>query len=180
MKRSQRPRLRCVPISLRRMKSPSETIPASSPLESTTGRPLICFCNIMLAASTIVASGPTVMTGFVMIWWARMGTPKSSRLHKKAIPVAAAGFDRGQARSVSRFDKAQEPALCGAVGFNDIIVQEVPMAELFQSRAEAAEPRVAGSSGRANKRMEDLLFGVQRMCLEEIVFAADEWLDRAR
>jgi len=54
------------------------------------------------------------------------------------------------------------------------------MTELFQTRAEAAEPRVAGSSFQANRRMADLLFGAQRVCLEEIVFAADEWLDRAR
>lgn len=51
------------------------------------------------------------------------------------------------------------------------------MAELFQMRA---EPRAVGSSGRANRRMVDLLFGAQRVLLEEIVFAADEWLDRAR
>ena len=54
------------------------------------------------------------------------------------------------------------------------------MAELSQARAEAAEPRVAGSYGRANRRTVELLFGAQQVLLEAIVFAADEWLDRAR
>lgn len=54
------------------------------------------------------------------------------------------------------------------------------MAELSQRRAETAEPRVAGSLGRANRRTVELLFDAQRVLLEEIVFFADEWLDRAR
>ena len=70
---SHLPRLRCVPISLRRMKSPSETMPTSLPAASVTGSPLTWRCSIMFAASTIVVSGVTVMTGRVMIWWARIG-----------------------------------------------------------------------------------------------------------
>jgi hypothetical protein len=54
------------------------------------------------------------------------------------------------------------------------------VAELSQTRTEAAEPPVARSFGRANSRMLDLLFKAQRAPLEEIIFVADEWLDRAR
>ena len=55
----KRPRLRWVPISLRRMKSPSETMPTSLPAASTTGSPLMCRCSMMFAASTMVVSGVT-------------------------------------------------------------------------------------------------------------------------
>ena len=54
------------------------------------------------------------------------------------------------------------------------------MTELSQTRTEAAEPPGVGSFGRANSRMLDLLFKAQRAPLEEIIFVADEWLDRAR
>src|SRR5215218_3500937 len=67
MNRSQRPRLRPVPISLRRMKSPSETTPTSLPALSTTVRPLICRFSMMFAASTMLVSGVTEMTDRVMI-----------------------------------------------------------------------------------------------------------------
>jgi hypothetical protein len=56
------------------------------------------------------------------------------------------------------------------------------MAESSQTRA-AAEPPVVeqtGPVGQANKRMLDFLFGAQRVLLEGSVFAAEEWLDRAR
>ena len=63
----KRPRLRCVPSSLRRIKSPSETMPTSFPAASTTGSPLMCRRSIVVAASTIVVCGVTVITGRVMI-----------------------------------------------------------------------------------------------------------------
>jgi hypothetical protein len=63
----RRLRLRWVPISLRRMKSPSETIPMSFPAASTTGSPLMCRRSMMFAASTMVVLASTVMTGRVMI-----------------------------------------------------------------------------------------------------------------
>ncbi len=43
MNLKNRPRLRWVPISLRRMKSPSEIMPTSLPVALTTGSPLTCF-----------------------------------------------------------------------------------------------------------------------------------------
>ena len=54
-------------LMLRRMKSPSETMPTSFPAASTTGSPLMFRCSMVVAASTIVVSGVTVMTGRVMI-----------------------------------------------------------------------------------------------------------------
>ena len=59
---------------------------------STTGRPLTCRCSMVFAASTIVVSGVTVVTGLVMIWWARMGISAGSpsRVLYQGIPAAAA------------------------------------------------------------------------------------------
>ncbi len=57
------------------------------------------------------------------------------------------------------------------------------MAELPEMSAAVAEPSVSeptGPVGQANRRILDFLFGAQRVLFEEIVFAADEWLDRAR
>ena len=57
------------------------------------------------------------------------------------------------------------------------------MAELSEKRTAAADPLAVeptGPIGRTNKRILELLFGAQRMMFEEIVFATDEWLDRAR
>ncbi len=57
------------------------------------------------------------------------------------------------------------------------------MAELSQTRVVPAEPLVVESSEQveqANKRMLDFLFGAQRALLEEVIFAVDEWVERAR
>ncbi len=56
------------------------------------------------------------------------------------------------------------------------------MAELSHLRAGKTEPPIASAEqiGKANKHMLDLLFGAQQVLLEEIVFLADEWFDRAR
>jgi len=57
------------------------------------------------------------------------------------------------------------------------------MAELSEMQAPVAEPVVVeatGPVGQANKRVLDFLYGVQRVMLEEAVFTAEEWLDRAR
>jgi hypothetical protein len=85
-----RPRLRWVPISLRRMKSPSEMMPTSFPA-STTGSPLTCRCNMVFAASTTVVSGLTVMTGRVMIWCARIECLRRFQIEADILQVISAG-----------------------------------------------------------------------------------------
>ena len=65
---SHRPRLRWVPISPRRRKSPSETMPTSFPAVSTTGSPLTWRRSMIFAASRMVASGVTEITDLVMIY----------------------------------------------------------------------------------------------------------------
>ena len=64
---SQRGRRRCVPVSARRRKSPSVTIPTRRPSLSTTGNPLICRCSMMRTASKTVLSGSIDTTGDVII-----------------------------------------------------------------------------------------------------------------
>jgi hypothetical protein len=57
------------------------------------------------------------------------------------------------------------------------------MAELSGTQAAMVEPSVieaTGRLGRTNKPVLDFLYGVQRIALEEAVFATEEWLDRAR
>jgi hypothetical protein len=57
------------------------------------------------------------------------------------------------------------------------------MTELSEPPAGTAEqPAVdaVGRLGQANKHALDFLFGAQRVMLEEIVFASDELMDRAR
>src|SRR5436190_778717 len=105
---SHRPRLRLVPISLRRMKSPSEIMPTSLP----------------------AASNP--------------------------------GADRNISGGL-------EP--------------EVIMLEFYEPGAAIVEQSVADAATRftkANKHALDFMFGAQRAMLEEIVFAGNEMLDRAR
>ena len=64
---SQRGRRRCVPVSARRRKSPSVTIPTRRPSLSTTGNPLICRCSMMRTASKTALSGSIDTTGDVII-----------------------------------------------------------------------------------------------------------------
>ena len=64
--------------SPRRRKSPSVTIPTSSPLEPTTGRPLIRFCSIRRTARMIGASVSIDMTRGVIT--SVLSWPLSSRL----------------------------------------------------------------------------------------------------
>src|SRR6516225_2994139 len=59
---SQLGRRRCVPVSARRRKSPSVTIPTRLPFWSITGRPLMCRCSIIRTACHIDASGSTDIT----------------------------------------------------------------------------------------------------------------------
>jgi hypothetical protein len=57
------------------------------------------------------------------------------------------------------------------------------MAQLSEMQAPSVEAPVVdvtGQVGPANKRILDFLYGVQRIALEEAVFATEEWLDRAR
>ena len=57
------------------------------------------------------------------------------------------------------------------------------MAELFEMQAAVAENPVVGSTGpvrHANKRIFDFLLRAQRVALEQAIFVAEEWLDRAR
>ena len=57
------------------------------------------------------------------------------------------------------------------------------MAELSEMQAAVVGPPVVeatGPVGQASKRVLDLLYGVQRVALEEAVFATQEWIDRAR
>jgi RNA polymerase sigma factor (sigma-70 family) len=64
--RGLRQRRRCVPISPRRIKSPSVTIPTSSPLGPSTGKPLIRFCSIRWTARMTGASVSIDMTRAVI------------------------------------------------------------------------------------------------------------------
>ncbi|WP_024514648.1 hypothetical protein [Bradyrhizobium sp. Tv2a-2] len=57
------------------------------------------------------------------------------------------------------------------------------MAELSEMQAAGIEPPAVEATGpvaRTNKGILDFLCGVQRVALEEAVFATEEWLDRAR
>lgn len=58
------------------------------------------------------------------------------------------------------------------------------MIELAQRRAETLQPeetaRATDRVNEASKRVLDVMFGAQRLILEEILFAVDELLDRAR
>src|SRR5262249_28747403 len=60
-------RWRLVPISGRRRKSPSVTMPTRFPRSSTTGSPLIFFCNMSLAATATDSSGDTEATWEVIM-----------------------------------------------------------------------------------------------------------------
>src|SRR6516164_4678149 len=63
---SQLGRRRCVPVSARRRKSPSLTIPTRRPSLSITGRPLMCRCSMIRTACHIEASGSTDTAGDVI------------------------------------------------------------------------------------------------------------------
>src|SRR5262245_62014497 len=63
---SQRGRRRVVPVSARRRKSPSVTMPTSPPSFWTTGNPLTRRCSMIRMACRMVASGSTDMTGDVI------------------------------------------------------------------------------------------------------------------
>jgi hypothetical protein len=62
------------------------------------------------------------------------------------------------------------------------------MTELSQARAETTEQFVVEQPvvdatenlAKANKRLMDFLFGAQRLVLDELVFASNELLDRAK
>jgi hypothetical protein len=57
------------------------------------------------------------------------------------------------------------------------------MMELSETRAATAEQPAVDATARftkANKRALDFMFGAQKAMLEEIVFATNEMLDRAR
>jgi hypothetical protein len=57
------------------------------------------------------------------------------------------------------------------------------MAELSQPHAELIEQSVTDAATRltkTNKNALDFLFGAQKVLLEEIVFASNEWLERSR
>jgi hypothetical protein len=60
---------------------------------------------------------------------------------------------------------------------------EVIMAELSEQRVEIVEQSPADATSRlteANKNALAVVIGAQTAVLEEIVFACEEWLDRAR
>ena len=63
---SNRDGRRSVSISIRRIKSPSLTIPSKFPSFETTGTALIRFSSRISATSCTERSGPTVMTGETM------------------------------------------------------------------------------------------------------------------
>src|SRR6516225_4821509 len=75
---SQRDRRRSVSISVRRIKSPSLTIPTKSPPFDTTGTALTRFSSRVSATFSIEHSGPTVTTVVTM----------TSAAFISAIPVA--------------------------------------------------------------------------------------------
>jgi hypothetical protein len=57
------------------------------------------------------------------------------------------------------------------------------MTELSQPHAEIFEQSVAEVTTRltkANKTAQDFLMGAQKLLLEELVFAGNEWLERSR
>jgi len=57
------------------------------------------------------------------------------------------------------------------------------MIELAQRCADTLQPQMVGATERvneANKRALDVMFAAQRLILEEMLFALDELLDRAR
>src|SRR5262249_1727552 len=68
-------RLRWVPVSARRSKSPSVTIPTRRPPASTTGKPLNLRSSISRMASVIEASGEIHMGSGVMTSAALMASP---------------------------------------------------------------------------------------------------------
>src|SRR5882757_3432736 len=135
---SHRPRLRCVPISLRRMKSPSETMPTSLPAALVTGRPLTCRCSIMFAASTIVVSGVTVMTGRVMIWWARIGGLRGFDIKasmNRVLEPARRALTEVKGRGLRRLDAAQCDPPEKIVSFLRDAKPEAIITELSEQRA---------------------------------------------
>src|SRR5215831_9890798 len=69
----QRVRLRWVPVSVRRSRSPSVTMPTTEPPASTTGRPLNLRSSISWMASVIEASGEMETGSGVMTSAALMG-----------------------------------------------------------------------------------------------------------
>ncbi|WP_024508071.1 hypothetical protein [Bradyrhizobium sp. ARR65] len=57
------------------------------------------------------------------------------------------------------------------------------MAEVSEARVATADLPVvekAGPVGQANTRFLNVLFGAQRILVEEAIFATEEWFDRAR
>jgi hypothetical protein len=87
----QRVRLRWVPVSVRRSRSPSVTMPTTEPPASTTGRPLNLRSSISLMASVIEASGETQIGSGVMTSAAIMGN-LLVRLNV-SIPLAVGSAD---------------------------------------------------------------------------------------
>src|SRR6516162_7042840 len=103
---SQRGRRRCVPVSARRRKSPSVTIPTRAPFESITGRPLMCRCSMIRTACHIEASGSINTTGDVITSLAFMVGLHFGFL--KAKPAFPWSFDLHQ-RNVCRMGARQSP-----------------------------------------------------------------------
>src|SRR5262245_35510329 len=68
-------RFRCVPVSARRTRSPSVTIPTRAPRASTTGKPLNLRSSIRRMASVIEASGEMHTGSGVMTSAALMASP---------------------------------------------------------------------------------------------------------
>ncbi|WP_407179263.1 hypothetical protein [Bradyrhizobium sp. STM 3562] len=57
------------------------------------------------------------------------------------------------------------------------------MAEMSEARVATAERPVVektGPGGQAHTRLINVLFGAQRVLVEEAIFATEEWFDRAR
>src|SRR6516225_4282631 len=91
---SQRGRRRCVPVSARRRKSPSVTIPTRPPFWSITGKPLMCRCSMIRTACQIEAPGSIDTTGDVITSLAFMAGLHFGFL--KAKPPFPPSFDLHQ------------------------------------------------------------------------------------
>ena len=97
--RLQRERLRSVPVSARRSRSPSVTIPASCPFLSSTGTPRMRRLIMSLATFSTVVSGVVVATARTMTSLALIRL--SSRDWGKAIRADDSGLDVDH-RNISR------------------------------------------------------------------------------
>jgi len=66
---------------------------------------------------------------------------------------------------------------------NKVQKAEVVMTELSQPQAAIFEQSVAEATTqltKANKNAQDFLMGAQKLLLEELVFAGNEWLERSK